>query len=69
MPIVREGYFITKRALTRFKKWLMDKSLTVNSFAKQCGCSRQYIEQVLKGDKKITKAVRSRFKQGGYNYL
>lgn len=69
MPIVKEGYFITKQALTRFKKWLIDKGLTVNRFAKQCGCSRQYLEQVLAGKKKITPAVRDRFEQGGYVLL
>lgn len=69
MPIIKEGYFITKQALTRFKKWLVDKNLTVNRFAKLCGCSRQYLEQVLKGNKKITSSVRAKFHQGGYDFL
>ena len=69
MPIVREGYSITKQALTRFKKWLIDKNLTVNRFAQQCGVSRQYIEQILAGQKKITEKVRYTFQVGGYPYL
>ena len=69
MPIVKNGYFITEQAHTRFKKWLVDKKLTVNRFAKQCGCSRQYLEQVLAGKKKITTAVIDRFEKGGYTYL
>ena len=69
MPIKKEGYFITKQAHTRFKKWLVDKNLTVNRFAKQCGCSRQYLEQILAGKKKITAAVHKRFETGGYIYL
>lgn len=69
MPLVKQGYFITKQAFTRFKKWLVDKSLTVNSFAKQCGCSRQYIEQILAGKRKITKSVLDTFKKGGYTFL
>lgn len=69
MPIVKEGYFITKQAHTRFKKWLVDKNLTVNKFAKQCGVSRQYLEQVLAGKKKITSSVRATFLKGGYEIL
>lgn len=69
MPIRKEGYYITKQAKLRFKKWLIDKNLTVNSFAKQCGVSRQYIEQILAGQKKITNAVLDRFEKGGYTYL
>lgn len=69
MPLVKEGYFITKQAYTRFKKWLVDKNLTVNKFAKQCGVSRQYLEQVLKGNKKITSSVLETFKKGGYEML
>lgn len=69
MPLVKEGYFITKQANTRFKKWLIDKNLTVNRFAQQCGVSRQYIEQILAGQKKITEKVRFTFQTGGYPYL
>lgn len=65
----KDGYFITKQAHTRFKKWLVDKNLTVNKFAKGCGCSRQYIERVLKGDAKITPSVIEHFKKGGYDCL
>lgn len=69
MPIIKNGYFITKQAHTRFKKWLVDKSLSVNSFAKRCGCSRQYLEQILAGKKKITTSVHETFKKGGYEFL
>ena len=69
MPIIKAGYFITKQASTRFKKWLVDKNLSVSGFARQCGVSRQYIEQIVKGQRKITDSVRDTFEKGGYNYL
>ena len=69
MPIIKEGHFITKAAEVRFRKWLVEKNLTVNKFSKLCGCSRQYLEQVLAGKKKITHNVRLRFEKGGYTYL
>lgn len=69
MPLVKEGYFVTKQANIRFKKWLVEKHLTVNSFAKRCGVSRQYIEQILAGGKKVTEKVRFTFQYGGYPYL
>ena len=69
MPIRKEGYYITLKAKLRFKKWLVDQNLTLNKFAPLCGCSRQYLEQVLSGKKKITSAVLDRFEKGGYTYL
>ena len=65
----KEGYFITESARVRFKRWLLDKNLTVNKFAAKTGCSRQYLERVLKGQTKITDSVRQHFKNGGYEYL
>jgi len=67
--MIKECYFITEQARVRFKKWLVDQNLTVNRFAQGCGCSRQYIERVLKGKSKITPSVLGHFKKGGYNYL
>lgn len=64
--MIKDGYFITEVARMRFKKWLVVKKLTVNKFSKKCGCSRQYIEKVLKGNAKITASVKERFKKGGY---
>lgn len=69
MPIVKEGHYITESARVRFKKWLVEKHLTVNSFAKGCACSRQYIEQILDGKRKITSSVREHFLKGGYELL
>ena len=67
--MIKEGYFITEEARLRFKTWLLENHLTVNKFAPLCGCSRQYIERVLKGDAKITTSVLAKFKKGGYTYL
>ena len=67
--MVKTGYFITEEARLRFKTWLLEQNLTVNRFAKGCGCSRQYIERVLKGKAKITSSVLDHFKKGGYTYL
>jgi len=69
MPIIKEGHFITEAARLRFKKWLVEKNLTVNKYAKLCGCSRQYIEQILGGKRKITSSVRAHFLKGGYELL
>ena len=55
--MVKNGYFITEEARINFKKWLLEKHLTVNKFAKGCGCSRQYLEQILAGKKKITTSI------------
>lgn len=65
----KEGYFITEEARLHFKLWLVEKGLTVNKFSKNCGCSRQYIERVLKGGAKITSSVLAHFKKGGYDCL
>lgn len=65
----KQGYFITEEARLTFKKWLLENNLTVNKFAKGCGCSRQYIERVLKGKAKITTSVLAHFKKGGYQLL
>ena len=66
---MKNGNYITEAAKLRFKKWLVVKGLTVNKFAKGCGCSRQYLEQILAGKKKITESVRDHFKKGGYELL
>lgn len=65
----KEGHYITDAAVLRFKKWLLENHLTVNSFSKKCGCSRQYIEKILKGQRKVTDSVRNHFKSGGYELL
>ena len=67
--MVKNGYFITEEARINFKKWLLEKHLTVNKFAKGCGCSRQYIERVLQGKAKITDSVLVHFRKGGYECL
>lgn len=64
-----EGHYITDAARLRFKKWLVINGLTVNKFAKGCDCSRQYLEQILSGKKRITSKVREHFKKGGYELL
>ena len=69
MATTKEGYFITKEAKRNFRIWLIDKNLTVNKFAKNCGVSRQYIESVLNGKIKITSTVLAHFRKGGYECL
>lgn len=64
-----DGYYVTETARLRFRKWLLVNKLTVNKFAKGCGCSRQYIERVLKGETKVTPSVLEHFKKGGYETL
>lgn len=67
--MIKDGYFITESARTRFKIWLFKNKTTVNRFSKGCGCSRQFIERVLAGKAKITATVKEHFKKGGYDLL
>lgn len=48
-------YIIKDVGKKRFKKWLITKNLTMDQFAKLCGCSTQYISMVINGKKHITK--------------
>ena len=66
-PVV--NYKITPAAKKRFKKWLFDNELTITSFARRCGVSRQYIDSVVKGKNTITPTVIAWFKKGGYELL
>lgn len=67
--MIKDGHFITEAAQNRFKRWLINRKLTVNKFSKGCGCSRQYIEKVLQGKVKITASVRGHFLKGGYDLI
>lgn len=69
MSHIKDGNYITPAADLRFRKWLLTQKLTVNSFSKKCGVSRQYIERVLAGRVKITPSVRQWFLNGGYELL
>ncbi len=65
----KNGNYITEAARLRFKKWLLVNHLTVNSFAKKVGVSRQYLERILSGKVKITSSKREWFKKGGYDLI
>lgn len=69
MKTNKESYVMTEEARLRFKTWLLGKHLSVNKFAPLCGCSRQYLEQILSGKKRVTAKVRQHFRKGGYPYL
>ena len=65
----KNGNYITEAARLRFKKWLLVNHLTVNSFAKKVGVSRQYLERILSGKVKITSSKREWFIKGGYDLI
>ena len=65
----RNSYVMTERAVKRFKKWLIDNDMTQSEFARRCNVSRQYINQVLKGQSYITARCREIFLKGGYEIL
>ena len=65
----RNSYVMTERAVKRFKKWLVDEEITQSEFARRCNVSRQYINQVLKGQSYITQRCREIFLKGGYEIL
>ncbi len=62
-------YIITEPAKKRFKRWLVDNDLTIASFSRKCGVSRQYISSVLNGKVHITPTVIATFKSGGYDLI
>ncbi len=65
----KPGHYITPAAKRRFEIWLLDNKLSINKFAKQAGCSRQYLTRALDGQISITNTVREWFKKGGYELL
>lgn len=64
---IKEGYFIENEQRIKFKIWLTINNLSLNQFSKNCGCSRQYLSQVLSGKKKVTQIAIEHFKKGGYD--
>ena len=65
--MVKEGIYITDASRKRFKRFLADQEISMTTFAKRCGVSRQYIGFVIHGKRKITSTVREWFKKGGYD--
>ena len=63
---IKDGNFITEDEVIEFKVWLLKNGLSLNRFAKKCGCSRQYLSHILERRKKVTEKVKNRFKLGGY---
>ena len=62
----KPGHYITPAAKLRFQTWLLKNKLSMTQFAKQAGCSRQYLTKVLDGERSVTTSVREWFKKGGY---
>lgn len=69
MPKKVNGHMVTEKARVRFKVWLAKNNLSMVEFAKRCGCSRQYLSSAIDGKRKITLAVREKFRRGGYELL
>lgn len=69
MPKIVSGHYITPAAAKRFKRWLFEKNLSLNKFAEQAGCSRQYLTRAIDGKIKITKTVIDWFHKGGYELI
>lgn len=63
------SYKITEEAKKRFKHFLVDQDMSINDFAKKCGCKRQYINRVLCGTINITPHIIDIFKKGGYDLI
>lgn len=57
---------LSKQDITRFKVWLARNNTTQAEFARRCGVSRQYLCQILKGKRHVTKKVAEMFKNSGY---
>lgn len=67
MPkIYLNKFTMTPEHKKRFKMWLFMNNLTIRSFAKNCGVSRQYISGVLDGLYPVTDKVVETFEKGGY---
>lgn len=65
----QEGYFITEQAKERFRKYLFDERISFAEFARRTGVSRQYLDSIIKGKKRITKSAIEHFRKGGYELL
>lgn len=64
-----KGYKITERGRIRFKKWLIDKNISMSSFALKIGVSKQYVSNIITGKIHITSKIRELFKKGGYTII
>lgn len=69
MPKIIDSYYITDEARKKFRIWLVENDLTFTEFAKRCGASRQNLDLVVKGKRKITPTMKEWFKKGGYDQL
>lgn len=59
-------YFDEKEKV-KFRKWLLEKNLTMQKFANKIGVSVSYISFIASGKKAYTEKARKLFKKGGYN--
>lgn len=62
-------YIITESGRIRFKKWLIDKNMSMSEFARSVGVSKNYISHIILGKTHITPKVRELFKKGGYEII
>lgn len=63
------NYRIKSAGNIRFRKWLLDKGITLTEFSKKVGVSHQYISKVLNGKTNVTDKVREIFSRGGYKLI
>ena len=64
-----KGYLMTERGRTRFKKWLVVHNISMSDFASQIGVSKQYVSNIVLGNRHITPRVRELFAKGGYDLI
>ena len=65
----KDGYYVTRVARIRFKKWLVEQDMTFTEFCKKAGGTRQYMDRIIKGQVKVTEKTREWFIRGGYKLL
>lgn len=58
---------ITQNERKRFKKWLIDKDMSMREFARQNNISVVYISNLMNGKEHLTDKAKLIFLQAGFN--
>lgn len=66
---IRVRYYFTNGEKKRFKKWLVDKEMTLIKAADQMGISVSLLVSILNGNRAITMSTLEKFKEIGFEII
>ena len=69
MANIKDGYYVTKEARLRFKRWLVNQEISFSEFCRRAGACRQYMDRIINGKVKVTPESKKWFEKGGYDLL